>query len=920
MPNTFGHDKNLPVLPKDGQGFFDIRSTWWTEPDGPFAFLRMFRAHLLCYWPDGESDNLPVIHTFGVDGLTPKTIAYPDPSKQSKGYAMGFSVNGFKNASHRTKDNLYCVNGHHVDIDWPNKDRVPTHAELLEFKSAVMQDLAESIMASEEAFKENPETADMPPAPTAIVETKNGFHVYWMYQEPILLDSKKLEDPETRQKFFKAYEGIQTAITERYQGDPVARDVTRVLRLPGSYHKKDPGNPYLVKLVRFEPTAKYKFSEMRRFWLLNPKATEPVGAYAKAEEVALASRKATSPRKVKSSLNAMFESATSSPELTDDEWKDVNKDWPKMERPSTKSLMAPSGIKPGTRNKCLLMAASAMREDGQTEIQVLEFFLKQGYNGLSDYEIKQTVRSAFKGSQAYVFGWNDPILAQYVTLEEQSHLVKLIKGIREKKKQPEVPTTIGGRTLAQFGAPEDYLELGKEIKKNIYDHFEIHFFKEHPEIVNVETVGFFRRMENGAWHEPVSEDWIKGEVNRMLYKSGLADMRGTSQITSKIEALKAFTPMTLTREASEQVLFTKPGEGTFLNLKNGILDLDTGNLIPRNPNLFFTHAVDADPGNAEPPERFLKFVREVCDAQGNDVETDAKIALMQEMMGYCLTPYTHFQRAFILYGPGANGKSTFLKLLQRLLGPENASARSLTDITRQFGLKGIYRRRVNIIEEISDNYFQSDILKKIVSGEMITADRKFKDEFDFFPTCKLVLAVNRFPKVNDTSMALYRRFIVIPFDRIFKPGEKDPMMGEKLWEERNGILKWAMEGWQRLMKNEEFTTSKAAQDGLDEFKEGNSPIVEHLLNSFDLLEESSHEERMHPERWRVPIEQAYEGYRDYVGRRGYALKSFRTFQQECQTLSHRRLHGVNIVKMVSGFCLQGIRSKTTGLPQFTRIS
>lgn len=882
----------------------------WNGEKGSLAFLGMFKAHLFGYIPDSESLNLGIVHTFGVDGLTPSTIALPNPKKQEQGYGMFFTVNGFKNAKARTKENLYSINGNYLDIDWPH-DRTPTPQELLEFKSAVLEDLMAAVTAEQGL---EPEVRQEPPAPTAIVETKNGYHVYWVYENPIILDRL---DVSKAKKLFEIYAEIQVAIINRYQGDPAAKDLTRFLRVPGSLHLKNPNSPFQTKLIHFDPESLVRFKEMRVFWLTNPHAKEAANSYSKATEAFLDSTRTPFSKKVESTLSSLFQNANTKPELTEDEWKEVSKRYPKDQRPSTKALMSPTGIIQGRRNKCLLLGVSALREAGWTEQSVLDSINAQGgYNGLSDYEIKQTVHSAFRSPTAYSYGWNDPILAEYVTLEEQSKVVKTIRTIREEHEdkqdgQLEAPTG----TIAEFSAPKGYLDLPKEIKKEIFDHFEIHFFKRHPELVYATDIGFFRREDDGSWFSPITDGEISRLVNRELYSLGLADRRGTGQIAAKVDALQAFVPMSVSREAAENALRSKPGNGTFLNLKSGILDVDTGRVGDRRNDLFFSHAIDADPTLNTPFEVFPKFLDDICSRNNAPKEEkESKKLLLQEIAGYCLTPYNHLQKAFIFYGGGENGKSTFLNLFSKLLGPENVSSLSFTEITRQFGIYGLYRKRLNIVEEISNNYFESDTLKKVITGEEIVADRKYKEQFAFHPTVKIILSVNQFPKVNDTSHALYRRFIVIPFDRTFTAEDKDPLMSDKLWAERDGILKWAIEGWQRLLKNGKFTQSEVTDAALDEFREGNSPVVEFLLGKCDIRKESVNTaDRMEASRWLTSGEELYRLYKLFTGENGYKAKSFKSFVSECATLTHRRLAGVKVTRLYSVISIEGLRPKTSTL-------
>jgi hypothetical protein len=80
-------------------------------------------------------------------------------------------------------------------------------------------------------------TAALPPH--CVVRTKNGHHIYW-----------KLDDPPGISD--EAYPVLIELLADYLGGDKKAKDVARVLRVPGFFHQKDPENPFLVTLEHCE--------------------------------------------------------------------------------------------------------------------------------------------------------------------------------------------------------------------------------------------------------------------------------------------------------------------------------------------------------------------------------------------------------------------------------------------------------------------------------------------------------------------------------------------------------------------------------------------------------------------------------------------------------------------------------------------
>jgi hypothetical protein len=76
---------------------------------------------------------------------------------------------------------------------------------------------------------------DWPIEPSFIVNSSPGkFHYYW------LTDIKPTEMNKIQ------WEGVMSTLVTKYDCDNNAKDLARVLRLPGFYHMKDPENPHLV--------------------------------------------------------------------------------------------------------------------------------------------------------------------------------------------------------------------------------------------------------------------------------------------------------------------------------------------------------------------------------------------------------------------------------------------------------------------------------------------------------------------------------------------------------------------------------------------------------------------------------------------------------------------------------------------------
>lgn len=241
-------------------------------------------------------------------------------------------------------------------------------------------------------------------------------------------------------------------------------------------------------------------------------------------------------------------------------------------------------------------------------------------------------------------------------------------------------------------------------------------------------------------------------------------------------------------------------EPDLLGVANGVVDLRTGCLRPGRPEdriTSHTH-VPFDPAAQCP--RWLKFLEEVLD------DDPTLVSYVHRFAGYCLTGSTEEQCFFLLYGPGANGKTTFLETLRHVLGdyacnlPFSAfelKARSSipNDVAAIAG-----KRFVTSSETDESAKLNAARIKTITGSDKQSGRFLYGQLFEFDGTAKLVLACNHKPSVADDTHGFWRKVRLILFPRKFDGKEKDQKLKEKLLAEAPGILAWAVRGcieWQK---------------------------------------------------------------------------------------------------------------------------
>lgn len=236
-----------------------------------------------------------------------------------------------------------------------------------------------------------------------------------------------------------------------------------------------------------------------------------------------------------------------------------------------------------------------------------------------------------------------------------------------------------------------------------------------------------------------------------------------------------------------------------LNLTNGTLDLQTGQLLKHRREDLITKLASVDYCPTAECPSWMAFLNRVMN------DNHPLINFLQKLTGYCLTGKTTEQVLAILYGVGANGKSTYLDTISKLLGDyAQQTATETIMVKRNDGipndlarLKGA--RFVAAVEAEEGKRLAEALVKQLTGGDKITARFMRAEWFEFKPEFKLLLATNHKPEIRGNDLAIWRRIRLIPFNITIPEAERDPDLSRKLEEELPGILNWAVKGcllWQ----------------------------------------------------------------------------------------------------------------------------
>jgi putative DNA primase/helicase len=285
-----------------------------------------------------------------------------------------------------------------------------------------------------------------------------------------------------------------------------------------------------------------------------------------------------------------------------------------------------------------------------------------------------------------------------------------------------------------------------------------------------------------------------------VLREALADSLGDKDLRKQITRCESATGVNGVLEiaaALEPFAFTVADldpDPYLLNTAAGTLDLRTMQLRGHDPADRITKITRGsyDPAAGSPAwDRFLGRVLPDADLRG----------FLQRLAGVGLLGQVVERVLAMLTGTGANGKTTFTDAPVHALGdyarhlePELFSHRDGAHPTGQMDLRGV--RWAIVAETEQDRRLVVATVKRLTGGDMITARPMRQDFVSFKPSHTALMFTNHLPQVPGDDPALWRRIRVVPFDVVIPEPEQHKHLADRLHLEVDGILSWAVAGYQ----------------------------------------------------------------------------------------------------------------------------
>ncbi len=362
----------------------------------------------------------------------------------------------------------------------------------------------------------------------------------------------------------------------------------------------------------------------------------------------------------------------------------------------------------------------------------------------------------------------------------------------------------------------------------------------------------------------------------LYYENGIYKLDGETIIEEDAERLVEKCTQRMRAEILHTIMVNTyverdafDSDPTLINLKNGVFDMTTMKLGSHSHAIPFRTQLDVSYDQRAYPKRFMRFLMEVLEDK-HDRQT------ILEMFATALLRNTlNMEKAVMLIGEGANGKSTLLSTISDVFGTKNVSGVSIHDLLwNRFSKADLDAKMLNIYGDISSkdlNYV--GVLKSIITGEGITVEKKNKGSFIMRPYAKMFFAANRLPEVNEDTDAIYRRFLIIEFKRQFKGRDDNRTLLSELTmeEEKSGILNLLLGHARIVMRNKRLTYEPTTEQVRTEWHDKSDPIMQFFSERIKKAE-GRH----------LKKKDVYTAYAKFCKERHYISKSLHVFGKRCK--------------------------------------
>ena len=470
----------------------------------------------------------------------------------------------------------------------------------------------------------------------------------------------------------------------------------------------------------------------------------------------------------------------------------------------------PEQIEPGNRHNLLMSLAASMRANGLGEIEIMYAVSGTNKARCNPPKEEKELASIVQWACSKPAGKSIRVPESMGTVQERPTEAENVKRQPLEREQPD--------DLEQELNLPDLYDPSQTKPNDIAQQI----------LVSHKIIGNSGGMlweYNGRWWEVITKDDVASHAMRLDTHAATKRARRTEVVSYVLDA---------TRRRNIQWRQISDLE---VPVWNGVVNVESCRVRPHKHSDYLEAVI---PHEYDPSQRCHKWIAALERWFQGDRDAEAKMDAIQEYFGYCLLPHAKFKKALMLYGESNTGKSQVAHVLRALVGSQNTCSLSTEQMADERKRAGIVGKMLNVLTELpADAMIADGGFKQLVANdEPVAIDPKYLAPFTYVPFCKHIIATNTLPAINDHTRATYNRLLLIKFNQVIPPEERDPSLKDKLLTELPGILAWAIEGAERLIqKRGEFTEIAESEEEITEYREQQNPVFSFIAERCDRSED-----------------------------------------------------------------------------------
>ena len=268
----------------------------------------------------------------------------------------------------------------------------------------------------------------------------------------------------------------------------------------------------------------------------------------------------------------------------------------------------------------------------------------------------------------------------------------------------------------------------------------------------------------------------------------------------------------------------KEPEHTWIQFLDEIYDIKTDKKFKATPEFFITNPLPWKLSETDETPIIDKIFKEWVVKEG--IQDESYIKTIQEIMAYCLLSYMPIHRVFCFIGEGLNGKGSFLRLMEKLVGEDNICATELEILSsNRFESNKLFKKLICSIGEVDKGIFKkTKTLKSLTGEDLVRIEFKGKDAFDTRNYAKPLIATNHLPETSDKTIGFYRRWTIVDFPNIFN--ENKNIIEDIPNIEYNNFCRKSIKIIKELLERGEFINDGSIEQREDKYEKHSNYINE----------------------------------------------------------------------------------------------